>query len=214
MSDDMRDMFFIVKGQYRKGVAPSFVNNVSGDVSWVGGYDPYSDDTEEWYMVLDNKTFHCVACGGTLKKVLDSVYNVIVKHKGDAKRYFKYLSTITSEDYYETHYLGRRPLTHEERVKKAEGRCPRVSPIMRCLYENIYKEYGDYFSDEVKEVVERAYQDLEDRKPHNKARKLVSKTKAKGVVKPIEPTPRKEVKDTPTLKKINTKARVGLKKIK
>ena len=51
--DSMRGLFFIVKGQYQKGVEPSFINSVTGDVSHVGGYNPYSDDTTNWYMCLD-----------------------------------------------------------------------------------------------------------------------------------------------------------------
>lgn len=211
MKDDMRGLFFIVKGQYKKGVRPSFVNSVSGDVSYIGGYDPYNPNTENWYMLLDCKTFHCVACGCDLEKVLKSVHTVIVKSKGVGKRYFKHVSSITSDDYYEVHYLGRRPLTPEQRAKKAEGRCPRVSPIMRCLYEHIYEEYGDFFSDEIKKMEDLAYKDLKESTPVNKSRKLVSKTKPKNVEVKIEP-PKKEVYETPTLK-LKVKPKKKIKKL-
>ena len=177
MSEDMRGLFFVVKGQYKKGVEPSFVNKVTGDVSHIGGYDPFRENTSEWYMVLDNKTFNCVACGGKLDKVLKAVYTTIKKYKGVAKKYFKHVCEVTSDDYYEVHYLGKAPLTHDQRVAKAEGRCPRVSPAMRCLYERIFSEYGDYYEDEVREMEDLAYSELVEEKPINKSRKLVSKHK-------------------------------------
>lgn len=213
MSDDMRNLFFIMKGQYRKGVAPSFVNKVSNEVSWVGGYDPNSDDTEEWYQALDCKTYHCVACGSDLDRVLKGVYNTIVTHGGVTKRYFKHVSDTTSDDYYEVHYLGKAPLTHEQRVKKAEGRCPRVSPVMRCLYEQVFSEYGEHFREDIKVMEEKAYDTIEERRPHNKTKKLVSKVKTNegGVVK--TQTTREEVITTPTLKKVTPKLKFSVKKV-
>lgn len=211
MSDDMRGLFFVVKGQYAKGVAPSFVNKVSGDVSFIGGYDPFNKNTSEWYMLMDNKTFHCVSCGGDLDKILKAVHTLIKKYKGVARNYFRHVSEITSDDYYETHYLGKAPLTHDQRVSKAEGRCPRVSPVMRCLYEKIYEEYGDYYEEEIQEMVDLAYSELTEEKPINKTRKLVSKNKPKGLVKT---TPKEEkVLDTTQPKRlVKPKVRIGLKK--
>lgn len=215
MSDDMRGLFFIVKGQYKKGVAPSFVNSVTGDVQHIGGYNPYDDTTSEWFMLMDSKTFHCIACGSDLDKVLRSVYTAIVKHKGDAKRYFKYVSSITSDDYYETHYLGKSPLTHDQRVKKAEGRCPRVSPTMRCLYEHIYAEYGDFFSEEIEKMEDLAYKELSGRKPINKTKKIMAKTKKVTTkVETKTPTPKVETPEVMTPKKlVKPKVRVGVKKL-
>lgn len=211
-SDNMRGLFFIVKGQYRKGVAPSYVNKATNETGWIGGYDPYSDTTEEWYMLMDCKTFHCLACGSDFNRVLKGVYTAIVKHKGVAKKYFKHVCGITSEDYYETHYLGRRPLTHEERVKKAEGKCPRVSPAMRELYQNIYDEYGDFFRDEIERMEDLAYSELEEEKPHKKAKKLVSKTKPKGA-KVEMTTPKQEVIKTTPSKLVKPKVKTGFKKL-
>ena len=207
MSDSMRGLFFIVKGQYRKSVRPSVVNSVSKDVMWLGGYDPYSSDTEEWYMLMDNKTFTCVSCGSDLDKVLLGLQNTIVRFNGDAKKYFKHLSRTTSDDYYETHYLGHRPLTHEERVKKAEGRCPRVSPVMRCLYEGVYAEYGDFFSDKVSEVEERAYEDI---KGKTKVRKPIKRL-GKGLNTPKTELTTGKVKDIDNDLKETTKVSKGLR---
>lgn len=211
-NDTMRGLFFIVKGQYRKGVEPSYVNKETNDLGYIGGYDPYSKETPNWYMLLDCKTFHCIACGGDFKKVLRGVYNTIVKHKGSAKKYFKHVCSVTSEDYYEVHYLGRTPLNHDQRVQKAEGRCPRVSPAMRCLYERIYEEYGDFYSDEIKEMEDLAYSDLVEEKPYNKARKLVSKSK--NTKNNVEIVKKEEVVvETPTLKKVKPKVKLGVKKL-
>ena len=213
MSDDMRGLFFIVKGQYREGATPSFVNKANNETNYLGGYDPCDEDTEEWYMLLDCKTFHCVSCGSKFDKVLKGVYNTIIKYKGVAKKYFKHVSSITSDDYYETHYLGHTPLTPEKRAKKAEGRCPRVSPQMRCLYERIYNEYGDFFSAEIEKMEDLAYSELVEERPYKKSKKLVSKTKPQkgGVV--MTKTP-EEVKTTPTtLKKVKPRLNKGFKKL-
>lgn len=193
--DSMKDLFFIVKGQYRKGVEPCFVNRATGEVSWIGGHDPSKDTTEEWYMLMDKMTFHCVGCGSDLNKVLHGIHTQIMKHKGSAKKYFKWVSSVTSDDYYEVRYLGHQPLDHDKRVKKAEGRCPRVSPPMRCLYEAIYSEYGDYYLEQIEEMEDLAYHDLkvwqENNKPLNKTRNRMKKTPLKKV-EVEEKTPPKE----------------------
>lgn len=207
----MRDIFFIVKGQYSK-TEPCFVNGVTHDTSYIGGYDPYNEKTKEWYMLMDCKTFHCVACGKDLNKILNSVYELVMRYKGDAKKYFKHISDTTSDDYYETHYLGHAPLNHEQRVNKAEGRCPRVSPAMRELYRHIYEEYGDYFSDEIGAKVEVAYNDLKNLTPKGKVKGLKKTNKLKGA-ESVEKV--REVK-TPSsgLKKTKPKAKLGIKKLK
>lgn len=212
MQDDMRGLFFIMKGQYRKGVEPSFTNSVTGDSQYLGGYNPTSDDTEEWYMLMDKKTFHCVACDSDLDKVLKGVHTTIKRFKGVARKYFKHISDITSDDYYEVTYLGRRPLDNKGITDKAEGRCPRVSPAMRCLYERVLEEYGDYFSEEIEHMEELAYSDLKDERPLNKARKLVSKNKNTSGVE-MNPQKDKKVLETTQVKIIRPKVRIGVKKL-
>lgn len=214
MKEDMRGLFFIMKGKYKK-VKPSFRNEVTGDTSFIGGYDPDSEDTEEWYMLVDNKTFHCVACGSSLKKVLDSVKSVIVRYKGDAKLYFRHVSKVTSDDYYETHYLGRKELTPDQRTKKAQGRCPRVSPAMRCLYEKIFEEYGDFFSEDIEDMENEAYQTLKDNTPLRKSKKLMARTKnntAEMVRKPTLKKKEEKVLEKPK-KLIKPKKKFGFKKL-
>lgn len=210
--DSMRGLFFVVKGQYRKGLEPSFVNKVSGDVNHIGGYDPYSKDTENWYMLMDKITFQCLACGSDLEKVVKGVYTAIMKRKGSAKKYFKHVSDTTSDDYYEVHYLGHTPLNHDQRQKKAEGRCPRVSPIMQELYKAVYNEYGDFFRDLIEEQEDLAYENLKEERPINKTRKLVSKNKVKNT--DMEKTTTSQVIETPAPKKlVKTKAKLGVKKL-
>ena len=212
MSEDLRGVFFIVKGQYRKGVAPSFVNKATNETSWLGGYDPHSDATEEWYMCLDRITFQCCSCGGDLKKVLKAVYTCIVKYK-DLKHYLHHISKMSSDDTYEVMYLGKRPLTPDERVKKAEGRCPRVSPAMGCLYEAIYEEYGDYYSDLIEEQEDLAYEKvkqlIKENKPINKTKKRLGKVKTKTIE--VETPKKEEVK--PKLVKVKPKVKLGIKKL-
>ena len=212
MNDTMRGLFFIIKGQYRRGAEPHFRNEVSGDNTYIGGYNPFDPGTGEWYMLMDNRTYHCIACGSDLRKVLGGVYNAIMKHKGVAKNYFKRVSETTSDDYYEVHYLGQPPLNHEQRVAKAEGRCPRVSPAMRCLYEKVYEEFGDYYMDEVVEMEDKAYNDLKGVSVTNtkgKVKKPLFKTNSKGV----EMTPNTVIEGGGKVLKKTLKPKLGLKKI-
>lgn len=153
---DMKDLFFIVKGKYAPKTMPSFTNKVTGEEQFIGGYDPENENTEEWYMLLDRKTYFCIACGGSLENVLKAVYRTIVHFK-TARNYFKHVCKVTSEDYYEVNYLHKPPLTQEQRTKKAEGRCPRVSPAMKEIYAQIDLAYGWFFEDMIDERVGNAY---------------------------------------------------------
>lgn len=221
MDDAMRGLFFIVKGQHKRNVKPCFTNKLTQEINYIGGYDPHNEDTVEWYQLVDCKTFQCLACGSDLNKVLNGVYNIIMRYKGVARNYFKHISDTTSDDYYETHYLGHAPLGHEQRANKAEGRCPRTSPIMREVYRHIYEEFGDYFSDEVKEKEDLAYKDLKEKgkgvlnKPKDKARKLVTKNRLKPKDKVETADTLGKVVDTSDtkLKKAKPKLRVGIKKL-
>lgn len=163
VGEDMRGLFFIIKGNYTRNLGDSFINEVSGDVSHIGGYDPENENTKEWYMCLDKVTFQCITCGSDFEKVLRGVKDYIVKFRGKSKDYFKYICDLTSEDYYETHFLGRQPLSPEKRTEKAEGRCPRTSPIMRCLYNAVFEVYGHYYRDKIEAVEEEAYKVVEKR---------------------------------------------------
>lgn len=211
----MRGLFFIMKGKYKKA-KPSFTNEVTGDTTYIGGYDPENENTEEWYMLMDKETFHCVACGSSLKKVLDSVKSVIVRYKGEAKLYFRHVSKVTSDDYYETHYLGHKELTPDKRAKKAEGRCPRVSPAMRFLYSRVLEEYGYFFSEDIEEMEDLAYETLKDNTPLRKSKKLMARTKTNNKTEMVKKTPlkkkEKKVMEKPN-KLIKPKKKFGFKKL-
>ena len=121
MNEDMRGLFFIVKGQYKRGVEPSYTNT-NGGVSYIGGYDPYNDTTEEWYMLIDNRTFQCHCSTSDLNKVLDTAFNIITRNKGNAKRYFKAISEVP---------YG-------------------VSRAMSEMRKHTYEEFGDFYRKEIK----------------------------------------------------------------
>lgn len=210
--DDMRDLFFIIKGNHKKGVEPKIVNRVTGNDTFIGGFNPNSEDTEEWYMLMDRKTFKCCYCGNSLEKCLECLKTLIVRYKGVAKGYFKHISKTTTDDYYEIHYLGHKPMTPLEREKKGKNKYPRVSPIMRVVYEEIDKRWGDYYKDLIKETEDLAYEELKGEKPVFKSKKLVSKHNK--VVKPeVKETPVKVIDTTPK-KMAKPKVKIGVKKLK
>lgn len=212
MKEDMRGLFFIVKGQYQK--------DNSEDGVCISGYDPYAPNTTEWYMLMDNVTYYCIACGSDLKKVLGGVKKAITTHK-TRERYFKFVCDVTSEDYYETHYLGHALLTPEQRSSKMEGRCPRVSPAMKTLYGKIYDHYGDFFSDLIEAEEDKAYESLKGQTPFKKAKKLVRRTAPleTPVVEEKKEAPKKLVRSNTTkeevvTKKVKPKVTLGIKKRK
>lgn len=192
MSDSMRGLFFIMKGQYSRDVGPSFVNEANGNTHHVGGYDPSSDDTVEWYMVLDNVRFSYVYGGSDYNKCLESIKKVIKRHKGSAKKYL-------------------------EHIKGYDNIYPLVSPVMVEVYKHVYEEYGQFFREDVERVEDIAYQDLEEwireNKPINKTKKRLGKSKL--LKRGNEETSQKrtnEVLDTPK-KLVKPKRQLGVKKI-
>lgn len=182
--EDMRDLFFIIKGGYVKGVEPKFTNT-KGDEIYIGGYDPYSEDTKEWYMLVDNQTYSVMSCGEDLNTVLQSVYNTIRHFKGSLKKYLKHTTEYS----------------HTQSKSAME------------LYKRVEDEYGDYYKDLITTMEDSAYDSLREEKTYNKSRKLVSKHK-KDMVVEIEKTPVTHTEETLTLKKVKPKVHLGVKKIK
>lgn len=90
--EDLRGVFFIIKGHYTKGARPSFTSD-SGSTLYIGGFNPSNDTTEEWYMLLDKDHLVCVACGD-LNTVTQGVYKQIVGHR-TLKHYNKWASNTT-----------------------------------------------------------------------------------------------------------------------
>ena len=171
--EDLRGVFFIVKGQYRRNCGQSFVNSATGDVNHIGGYDPSGDETVEWYMVLDNITFNCVCSGSDLDRAIKAVCNVIKRYRTKAR------------------YL-----------KDLKGRDPRnnVSKPMRCLYEEIYNTYGDFYSDYIEEQEDLAYGDITFKTPLQRTKDIKKKTTVRKLVTPTV-TEKKDAEVTKTLRK-------------
>lgn len=170
-TQDMRGLFYIVKGQYRAN---------KRDELNTDGFNPDDPNTHEWYQLRDCKTHHCYCCGSNFDKVLHGVYTAIIKHK-TARGYFKYVDDTTTEDYYRVHYLGKPPYTPEQRNKRAEnGKSARVSPATKELYDMIYRDYGDYYTDQIGEMEDEAYRYLASQTPFGKTKKLTSKVRRKS----------------------------------
>lgn len=201
INDSMRGLFFIVKGKHTWKKAPTYTNKVSGEVGHIGGYDPYDDDTEEWYNVMDRKCYHTIYSGGDKDRAVDAIRKCIVRHKGVAKSYFREVSKYTSDDYYEVHYLGHAELTPDKRAKKCEGRCPRTSPIMQDMYRNIDSMWGDYYQDLIEQAEDTAYNELVDERPVNKSRKIVQKAKKSLGLQTPQETHKPVLKKTPVVEK-------------
>lgn len=186
IKEDLRGLFFIIKGNY-KNVAPKVACG-DGIERFIGGYNP--TDSEDWYIVLDTETFFCSYAGGNYERALEVIYNQIVYFKS-RKRYFKWVSEHTSEDYYFIHYLGRAPFSKDEHMKRCEGRVPRVSVPQKHLYRAIYNEYGHYFDDDIQIKEDDAHDVIQDKLQKSKGVKPKIKLKPSlspvQLVKPIIP---------------------------
>ena len=171
--EDLRGVFFIVKGQYKRNCGQSFVNSATGDVNYLGGYDPSSEETSEWYMVLDNITFNCVCCGSDFNRAVRSIGNAIKRYKTKAR------------------YL-----------KELKRRDPRnnVSKPMRCLYEAIYNTYGDFYSDYIEEQEDLAYGDITFKTPLQRTKDIKKKTTVRKLVTPTT-TEKKDIEVSKTLRR-------------
>lgn len=146
-STDFTDTWVIIKGQF---------NNPKG----VNSYDPEDPNTREWYQAMDRNTYHTVACGSNLNRVLRGLMNNIKGFKTQ-EAYYKFLGDTTTEDYYRVHFLGMPPYSvREKEVMAKEGVSCAVSIPMKDLYKQVVEVYGDYFYEEVEDAVARAYREL------------------------------------------------------
>ena len=179
--NDMRGLFFIVKGNYKRGLEPSFFNEVTKGTNYLGGYDPEDENTEEWYMLLDNVTYMCNSASSDFDKVVRCAYTLIKRHKGNLDKYVREMNSIR-----------------------------KVSASMRCIYEEVYKHYGDYFEAEIEEMEDLAYSELREERPIHKSRKLVAKTKPNTSVV-MEKT--EKVIDTTPKGLVKPKVKIGVKKL-
>lgn len=182
VKDSLENMFYIVKGQYCRGK----------DENDLSCYDPEKDTTSEWYRVLDQKTFYCCYCGSSLEKALSCVRKMVLRYHNSAKEYFKHVSSVTNEDYYQVHYLGHQPLNHEQLQRRQEGRCPRVSVAQKVLEKKVLSSYGDYYDDQIQEVIAEVVEDMKGNRLFKKSKKLAKKTLMKDTTKKVMDTPKEE----------------------
>lgn len=183
MKEDMRGLFSIIKGQYSNKTGEGFSNDINNTTMYIGGYDPYSPDTTEWYQAMDNVNFKCIGCGGDYNKVLRSVYNTIKHHKGSVKNYLKHTKNT-----------------------------PATPPITRSLYERVIKEYGAYFSDDILDMEDLAYSELREDTPLKKTKKLVKKIRCEDTSNTTTNSVKVLDNMTPK-KLVKTKPKLGIKKL-
>ena len=168
MTESLRGVFYITRGNYKKDKRPEFYNEVSEKYNFIGGYDPTDDTNEDWYMVIDNVTFTCMAAGVTLNTALEKVYDLITKYR-------------TKEHY--LHVLSGLDLP--------------TSPIHRRVEEEVFKTWGDYFRPQIKEVEDRAYSFLASNSAVARARKRLRKRVVSVEMETTTPPPA-PVTETPT----------------
>lgn len=134
MKTDMKGLFAVIKGQYRRH-GEVFFNEVSGERNYLGGYDPESEDTVDWYMLVDTETYTTLAGGASLEKVVSCARKYIKKYK-TRKAFLQSLS--------DTEYGSA------------------TSPIHRRLMQEVCMRYGSYYQDLVEETVDDEYTILKD----------------------------------------------------
>lgn len=206
--EDLRGLFYIVRGNYSQKEPKVACGD--GTEKYIGGYNPEGD--KEWYRVLDNEVFFCSYAGGDYDKALEVIEHQITHFKS-RKKYFKWVSEVSSEDYYFTHYLGRAPFNHDQYLRRTEGRQPRVSFAMKSMERAIYDMWGHYFDEDIEVIEDRAYDTIEEReKVFEKKRSRLKSLKKKVVV--VENSTKKP-ENKPLEKKINRgntlKKRIKLK---
>lgn len=195
-NDSLRGLFYITRGSYTP-------MKKSGDEINIQCYDP-KGDSEEWYRVLDNITHTCIFSGKDYEKALNTIYNYIIKYKS-RKNFFRELSRNTNVDYYGVHYLGKKPLTPEQKEKRSVGKT-RTSSKMRDLEKRIYEAYGKHYIEDIERVEKEAYDFLKNDTPLNKSKKLMKHNKI--LRKTPDNTHIKRQEETPVKK--NTLLKVGI----
>lgn len=175
MKENLRGLFYIVRGSYVKGKTPRFYNEVCEHDNFIGGYDPSDDTNEDWYMVLDNETFQCHGAKSSLKGALNIIRRIIIKYK-------------TKEEFFNTLRGLDRP----------------YSPIQVRLDKEVYNTYGNYFKNSVEGVEDEAYKELRNNNPvfkaRNKKKRPIIKVEMEKVQKEITPI---DTSDTNVPKKRN-----------
>lgn len=147
LTDDMKGLFFVVKGQYKHHLEPQWRNPVTESVNWCGGYDPSSPSTAEWYMLFDWATLTCHRAGSDLDTVLGGVSASILKYRNK-----------------DTFVRTMRSMSFGVSSKSTKA-----------LDEHLGQLYGHHFAALVRAEEEKAYKVLRDQTPANLSRRLVRK---------------------------------------
>lgn len=147
MKEDLRGIFFIVKGQYRKK-DPIMV--FKGNEYYIGGYDPEDEETKEWYRVIDREAGICIHAGVSLEKALQAIRREILRSK-NLRTYLKNMREYTRnntstmfldrcvDEEYGYYYRNKVELVEEEAyaflrdntsVKKAKRRFKKIGEPM------------------------------------------------------------------------------------
>ena len=153
-------IFYIVRGQYKRK-EPKFFNSADQDYSYIGGYNPEDSENPEWYMLMDNISFRTHRTGNDLNFVAEGVKDLILKYK-----------------------------TKENLEKALSGVSNKKSKIQHQMDLEIYKTYGDYFSDLVEEKEREALKILFGKK---KISPKIKKVKPKIRKKESEEISEKEI---------------------
>lgn len=171
MTESMKGLFMIVKGQYSK-TEPA-VMCADKEEHFIGGFDPSREDTSEWYQLMDRVNYDTISCGGSLEQMTNRITRTIVQYNDDRMKYLaEHGATQTYED-------------------EGGNKCRRcvVSPKTRMLMEKVEEFYGDYYDDIIEAAENEAFKELS-----NKPKKTLKKSKTSNSTH----APKKSLKRTTT----------------
>lgn len=134
MEESLDGIFYIVRGQHKKK-EPKFFNPASEDYSFIGGYNPEDKENLEWYLLMDNVMHRTHRTGKSFDFVLEGVKDLILKYK-----------------------------TRENFIAAMKRIPYKKSKIQHQTDLEVYKIYGDYFSDFIEEKENEARKILFGRK--------------------------------------------------
>lgn len=147
--ETMGGKFFIIKGQYGRGIEP-LAACPDGEGRFIGGYNPYLKGTNEWYQLVDRKNYVTTICGGDIKKVLEGYRKMVVSCGDDFSVYEE-----RNPKYLEYEDDEKRPQRHK--------RCT-TSKVGTWIAQAVEREWGDYLEDELDTAYREAAKELEGRR--------------------------------------------------
>ena len=214
MTESMKGLFMIVKGQYSK-TEPAVIC-ADKEEHFIGGFDPSREDTSEWYQLMDRVNYDTISCGGSLEQMTNRITRTIVQYNDDRMKYLaEHGATQTYED-------------------EGGNKCRRcvVSPKTRMLMEKVEEYYGDFYDDIIEAAENEAFKELSNKpkkilkksRPNNSThaqkkslKRTTTKVTAPSVEEEVpifdEPAPKKVVKKVKSLvKKSSTKTKAPAEK--